>query len=531
MRHLQFLATALAAAFSVSSCLVENDMSYPQVPAEILAFEVDGQRSVEIDAEQRTVTVELTETADISELAVTRFVFSEAALCEDLHEKDVIDLSSPMTIVLSTYQRYEWTVTAVQPIERYIDCSGQIYDAAFDTEQKSASLKISDYEDVTAITFNDMKLEQAGSTILSYREGDGDDTPFGSFPLTLDCSAPVFFTVENRGQKITWTVSVALEHIDLFISDYNAWARRADISAMHDGSEIPSFSYRAAGSSSWIAVPDDQVVDISDYEVTAAIGGLEPGTSYSVRVSTSSDSVEGAFMTEEAAQLHNMSFDDWYMDGKAWMPNLDNTYRIWDSANKGSSTFNIIPTSPTTDVAVPGEGKMAAKLETLYAVVQLAAGNLYTGQFGNIEIGNKAGAILDWGVPFTSRPAALTGYYKYSPVPINRVGDPYKDQMGKMDVGQIMIFITDWDEPFEVNTLEGRFVDLENDPGIIAFGLFEPEGQTTSYRKFRIDLEYRDMVRKPKYIVITACASRYGNYFTGGVGSTLFVDEFELVYE
>ena len=55
--------------------------------------------------------------------------------------------------------------------------------------------------------------------------------------------------------------------------------------------------------------------------------------------------------------------------------------------------------------------------------------------------------------------------------------------------------------------------------------------RSSSYKDFTIELDYRDMTRTPKYIVITACASKYGDYFTGGVGSTLWVDEFEFVYD
>ena len=43
--------------------------------------------------------------------------------------------------------------------------------------------------------------------------------------------------------------------------------------------------------------------------------------------------------------------------------------------------------------------------------------------------------------------------------------------------------------------------------------------------------EYRDRTRTPKYIVIVAAASKYGDYFTGGVGSTLYLDEFSFVYD
>ena len=44
-------------------------------------------------------------------------------------------------------------------------------------------------------------------------------------------------------------------------------------------------------------------------------------------------------------------------------------------------------------------------------------------------------------------------------------------------------------------------------------------------------MEYRAPNRPPKYIVIVAAASKYGDYFIGGEGSTLWIDEMELVYE
>jgi len=51
------------------------------------------------------------------------------------------------------------------------------------------------------------------------------------------------------------------------------------------------------------------------------------------------------------------------------------------------------------------------------------------------------------------------------------------------------------------------------------------------YEQFTIKLDYRDVTRTPKYIVIVAAASKYGDYFTGGVGSTLYLDEFEFIYD
>ena len=107
---------------------------------------------------------------------------------------------------------------------------------------------------------------------------------------------------------------------------------------------------------------------------------------------------------------------------------------------------------------------------------------------------------------------------------------PYTDMTGKTDKCQIQVMLTDWDGPFRINTSEGRFVDVENDKGIIAFARFETDSATETYEEFVLELEYRDLTRIPKYVVISACASTLGDYFTGGVGSVLLVDEFEFIY-
>jgi hypothetical protein len=126
----------------------------------------------------------------------------------------------------------------------------------------------------------------------------------------------------------------------------------------------------------------------------------------------------------------------------------------------------------------------------------------------------------------------LKGYYSYSPKTVDNASGQYTDQIGKNDNCQIMVFLTDWDEPFRVITASGQFVDTENDPHIIALGKIESDEDTGGkYREFECVLEYRDLTRKPKYIVAVACSSRYGDYFTGGQGSVMYVDNWEFVYE
>ena len=48
---------------------------------------------------------------------------------------------------------------------------------------------------------------------------------------------------------------------------------------------------------------------------------------------------------------------------------------------------------------------------------------------------------------------------------------------------------------------------------------------------FEIKLDYKSTQRIPRYILIVASSSKYGDYFTGGAGSTLWLDDLELLYD
>ena len=333
-------------------------------------------------------------------------------------------------------------------------------------------------------------------------------------------------------QEISFEVKPVVEALTA-----NAWARFAYLSGRwltEDQPEGLGFQYRT-GDEEWTNVDADVTVNAEAKTFEAELHGLAAGTQYEYRAVTAAfrENQPVQFTTETEQVLHNMSFDKWYMDGKAPMPNASADYKIWDSANPGSASFNIVPTTQeTSNLAVTGENKSAAKLTTLSApVVGLAAGNIYTGIFeGTVGGIIPSGAALEWGVLFSSRPLALKGFYDYRPVAIDVAKGPYTDMKGQTDIGQIQFILTDWDAPFRIDTSAGTFVDVQNDEHIIAYASLDL-GQTDGYQPFTLELEYRDRTRTPKYIVIVAAASKYGDYFTGGVGSTLYLDEFSFVYD
>lgn len=236
-------------------------------------------------------------------------------------------------------------------------------------------------------------------------------------------------------------------------------------------------------------------------------------------------------------QLPNSSFDEWSQSGKLYFPYLEGTpveKRPWTSANtKVFVVSNVGTFEETEHLAVKGPGKKAARLVSKYCGVgkslgKFAAGNIFTGEFVKATT-KPMGAELRWGVPFTAKPKALHGYYDYTPKVIDYAEAPHLDEKGKMDTGAILVLLTDWPEPYDIKTSTKKFVDYEGDPHIIAMGELILKENTGGYREFTLPLKYRNE-RTPKYIVIMCASSHYGDYFTGGSGSTLYVDELNLVY-
>ena len=502
------------------SC-IENDLSYPDVTVTFTSFEVEGQKSVAIDDASRTIDIVMGESADMSRVKVLGYsLTNDGEVVGGMPE--FLDLTDTVRLTVRVYEDDVWTIKASQPVERYIRCDNQIGDAEIDADEKVAYVYVKEGQPLSSVIFNSMKLEPEGSVVertMGFVPQDGGSVPLTEicdFPMELNCIIMRYFYVLYEGEEIRWSVKVLHKQIETGISSVNPWAFSAGVKGVTDGNGTPVVEYRKSSEAEWNTW-DDVAVDGTDG--TAIVTGLEADTEYVVRISNgtvSSDDV--IFRTDTPVQLPNMSFDDWSKDNK--YPNASGS-DVWDSANSSGAA---VTTSPSTD-AVEG---YAARLESVSAFGMLAAGNIFTGKFVKLA---GMGAELDWGIPFESRPLALRGWYKYSPATINKVKDLYKDQMGKSDQCQILAFLTDWDSPFRVNTNTKTFVDLDNDPGIIALGQFNTSESSADYIEITIPLVYRSNDRMPGYIVIAGASSRFGDYFTGGIGSVLYLDQFELIYD
>ena len=495
---------------------IENDIPYPILKGSITNIQVSGQiSSPAISETDRTVELFLADSVDLKKVTILNFeVSNEATVTPAITSQ--IDLTQPMVYTLTTFQDYVWTISANQTIDRYIRVENQVGQAVFDTNSKIVIVYVSADADLSNLRILDMKLGPQGSKIIP------DYTDITDFTVSQQ------FGWFYKERYETWTVRIVKSNMSISTGSVNAFAKYALVDGEFSTSlGSPSFMFKKKSETEWHNFTD---VDVEGGAFSAKITGLEPDTDYVVKAAAGDNyGAEREFTTESALQIPNSGFENWCKEGKSWFPNSDLTPAnyVWDSGNIGSNTLSEKnPTTAEESVVVKGK---AAKLASTSILGVFAAGNIYTGKYVK-TIG--VGAQLDFGVPFTCRPSSLKGYYNYTPSPIDKTRSQYEHLKGKNDCCNIYVVLADWDKPFEINTTDGKFLDFQNDKHIIAHGeILDDVGTGGKYKEFEIKLHYRDMNRKPKYILIVAAASRYGDYFTGGTSSVLYVDEFSLSYE
>ena len=542
------MALLLTAA---QSCKIENDIPYPTVVSDIEAFEVEGQcaspdngnTAATINTANRTVSLYVDDTVDLTQLRVTRFNVSndatirpDTAACADpalfpSHGFDApdnladtrVDFSQPVNFVLHTYQDYVWTVSVTQIIERTIDIAGQTR-AVVDPETRTAIVYVSAGQDRSNLQVNRMDLGGASGTVTPDPTTVHDFTSPRTFQVTLGWEdTPSEWTVFVYNDEEGSTPAAG----DLF-----PMTTRAVLNGNIESGKTPVVEYCEAQAADWMQVPAENI-SVNGTQYTAQLTGLSGSTTYRYRVTV--DGVSGAeqtFTTAPATPLPNGSFDDWSSEpannGTLWLPWAAGDESFWDTGNKGATTIGDSNTIPTTDTGT-GSGQ-AAMLQSKWAVLKLASGNIFAGSYVKTDGTN---GILSFGRPFEGFPTTLRLQYKYVTSPITRIAEDALSYLrDRPDSCHIYVALANRSQPYEIRTRPSeRQLFNKNDPDIIAYGEFICGQNVPTYQTLDIPLEYRYNNRTPNLLVIVATASKYGDYFVGGDATTLWLDELELVYE
>lgn len=559
----------------LAGCAIPNDIPYPIVEANITALETEGMcdetgnntGNAKIDKTEKIVTLYVDDTVDISKLKITRFeVSNEATIVPDesqcinadkfptsgfsvppVGSNTLVDFSGGVArFTLQTYQEYNWTIRVSQIINREVEVEGQVGRAIIDPESRTVVIYVSPSTNRSKLKVHKFTLAGPHGTV----------SPDPSTMAFYDFSTPQTFSVRNAWSEISYKWSVHVyESAENVATSASAFARSvsATISGTMQNGTVPVVEYKKRGESSWETLSSSAVKTQSS-SYTAELTGLTPGTSYVYRVSSDGSSTnEQTFDTAPATPLENGSFDNWNLvDENLYNPWAEGGTSFWDTGNRGATTVGDSNSTPTSDTST-GNG-FAANLLSKYIVIKFAAGNIFTGSYLKTDGTN---GVLSFGRPFTSFPTKLQFDYKYHSATINRPTKDLKDawndaygnyidknmfinMKGQPDSCQVYIALTDWEGetyngetyPYIIRTRpsELHLIDLHDDH-IIAYAQMTKGENVSQWTTQTLTLNYRHTDRTPKWILIVASSSKYGDYFVGGEGSLLNIDNMKLLYE
>lgn len=537
----------LAGLLAFHSCKIENDIPYPIVDGAITAFEVEGQRTdgeggntPAINVQSRTVTLYVDDSVDLTKLRITRLsvsneaeVVPDSAVCRDyahfprtgfdtldnlpLSMDTRMNFTQPVTFTLRTYQDYVWTVTVNQVIDRTLTLENQVGDPVIDVDSRTVIIYVAPEQELDAIKVTSFNLGGEHGKVSP------DPTAFDTF----DFSSPREFYVSYAWEEASYPWMVYVYHKESTEATGDVFVRvtTASLNGSIQNGKTPVVEYKAQTASDWTALPSSAVT-VSGTSYSATFTGLSAGTTYQYRVSI--DGIAGAeqsFTTAPATPLTNGGFEDWSSAAAGtqtlYNPWAEGSTSFWNTGNRGSAPFIGSITTPTTE-SVSGN---AAHLQSRWAAIKLAAGNIFTGEFAL----DGTNGVLTLGRPFTSFPSGLRFHYRYTTSDVNRIGnDRFEYMRHQNDSCHVYIALTT--APFTIRTAQGISFN-RYDPSVIAYGEFASDQNQATYREVEIPLEYYSMTRVPGYLIIVASSSKYGDFFTGGDASEMYLDEMELIYE
>lgn len=557
----RYLKTAFAAAAALlaASC-ISNDIPYPVVELRIANVEGEGFSVSENNVTSRVVTLTLDEATDIRNVKIDAVTYDAVVHSIELNKAELLDqvrssqeltgtfnLLSPIYTTLSLYQDYDWTIRAVQTIERRFSVTGQIGATEIDTENRIVRVYVPDDTDLGHIEIEELKLGPAEITTYSPSLEELSGSSFESVR---------FVDVTCHGVTERWMLYVETTNVKVALREADLWQNTGTVTALISADEYASgaaLEYRIKGDTEW------QPMQESGYDagiLTATIApewktetnpngltvyklvpkkGLFAGHTYEFRLLVGG-SEQGApleYTAPAGNTIPNGDMEDASMS--CWTQN-NKTAEFWGSGN------NTFTKGLCTQASFAGGTR--AKLQATSAMGVLASGNLFTGLFQKDLITR---GVVSFGQTYAwkARPRALKVQYfaeHIGPVDIDKkFGAPIG--MGDQDRARIMVAIVDWNARREVgsgtepptDTWDPQEAASTEQGKIIAYGSLFIDESSTGDRMIDTELElhFYDREAKPSglyQLVISCSTSAYGDFMTGCKSNVLYIDNFEWAY-
>lgn len=403
-------------------------------------------------------------------------------------------------------------------------------------------------------------VDELTFTATSGSQTDTYDLAISSSLITLDQSLTIYATA---GEEKSDDYLLKVPSLRLIEEETNAFAKHAYVTVRLTNEE----AIAAKGNVKFEVSTDGNTykevtstVDgsrsraLAGGTVTYHLTGLTDGTNYTFRAKLNDETTGTAtFTTEEATQLPNAGMEEWYSEQRGdyqtwWFPAATKD-ASWCTMNakttstygSGSSvlsyggtayraTSGTIPANANIDKSPSAtansgnqhSGDNAALIRTVgWGKNNTSFG--YSGKCENITSGELFLGSIDTsfsairGMSFSSRPAAISFYYKYI---------PFSQDNG--DYGVVEIIIKDADG----NEISKATKNLDS---------------KSSYELETIPLTYASTSAKPKFIEVNFFSTGNSNCLTFNekyisdagsanwtnneyVGSKLYIDDIELIY-
>lgn len=224
----------------------------------------------------------------------------------------------------------------------------------------------------------------------------------------------------------------------------------------------------------------------------------------------------------------------------------------WASGNEGfnwAASSSAVEAYPTVQYAEGKNGK-CVKLETrktgsLGAMVgmPIAAGNIFIGEFDMTNAITSPLKATHFGVPFCYKPSRLKGWYKYKAGERFYENGEYTNRKDVMNIYAVFYEGESYNEAGETKEviLDGNLPNQNYEhPNMVALALIPNPQETSEWLPFDIPFDYQrygkkideNKLAKGKYkLSIIFASSKNGATFEGAPGSTLLVDDVELISE
>ncbi len=228
-------------------------------------------------------------------------------------------------------------------------------------------------------------------------------------------------------------------------------------------------------------------------------------------------------------QIPDADFEDWYMtaglNGIQYKePGKSAGSTVWATANSGTSVYSLYCTIP---VDTTGGNTVARIFTGSTLLIPITSGTLFTGKFdvnGAIDNPTDPQKATLFGIPFILRPVSFKFTYTFKPGP--RYIQATLKNPGNIFGGFNVTDLAGEDKFTAYAVLERR---VGSDVTEVGRADFSSSDVHSDFIEVTVPFVY-SLTVKPTHISVVFASSKAGDVYTGAEGSTLTIDNLELLY-